>query len=138
MSEQDELNPAERELEAALRSLTPATVRIDPVAAAFAAGERTARRQLRQWQSATAALVVISACAWFVPVQRGTIFGRHIEAPAPIADSVAVVQPHSEQSLLKLRQAIWEKGDDGLPAVELPLVTPLRANEMLSTQRGEI
>ena len=57
MSEHEELNPADREVAEALRSLTPAAVRIDPVAAAFAAGRQSARNQLVRWRGLAACAV---------------------------------------------------------------------------------
>ena len=44
--EHDEINPADREVVESLRSLVPTAVRIDPVAAAFAAGRRSAENQV--------------------------------------------------------------------------------------------
>ena len=67
MSEMDELSSAERELEAALHSLAPASADVDLVPAAFEAGRRSARRQLRWWQSAAIALLVVSTAAWLLP-----------------------------------------------------------------------
>ena len=45
------LNPAQREVEGALRSLAPASARVDPVAAAFDAGRRSTRGRVRVWRA---------------------------------------------------------------------------------------
>jgi hypothetical protein len=74
MSDEGQLNPAERELEMALRSLRPAPAQIDPVAAAFAAGCRVARTRLRLWQTAAAAAMIAAAGgAWLMlaPLKQG-------------------------------------------------------------------
>jgi hypothetical protein len=137
MSEQEDLSPAERELEAALRSLAPAAARIDSVGAAFAAGQRSMRRQIRTWQSAAAAILLVSTGAWLVPFQRGMMTSRDVGDSAPVAEATNDALPRSEQSLLMLRQAVWKKGIDGLPAMPLPTAAPIRVNEIISTQRGE-
>ena len=65
MSPQDELTPAEREFELALKSLTPTPARVDPAAAAFEAGRRQARRRRWGWQAAAAAVAGMAAVsAW--------------------------------------------------------------------------
>jgi hypothetical protein len=88
MSNEDRLTPAERELEAALRSLRPAPARINPVAAALAAGRRTAPRRVHYWQVAAAAAVVIVAVggAWLA-------LGRRGEAPDQVVRQDSAVQP---------------------------------------------
>ena len=70
MQDEAGLDPPERELELALRSLAPAVARIDPVSAAFEAGRRSSRRQVRLWQSAVAALLLVSAGSWLIPAAR--------------------------------------------------------------------
>src|SRR5688572_10223984 len=83
----ENLTPAERELEAALTSLTPAAAQIDPVAAAFDAGGRAARRQVRVWRSATAAMLLIAVGGWLMPLGRAPHHpGETIVAtsPAPV------------------------------------------------------
>jgi hypothetical protein len=69
--EETNLTPADRELEAALKSLAPSrSTRVNPVDAAFTAGGRSARRQLRVWQSATAALMLVAIGSW-LPTRGG-------------------------------------------------------------------
>ena len=46
MQEQNGLTPQEQELELALQSLTPTSGELSPLSAAFAAGRRSARRQI--------------------------------------------------------------------------------------------
>jgi hypothetical protein len=69
MSHEDPLTSAERDLEAALRSLRPAPAQVDVAAAADAAShrapsQRLPRRRLRLWHIAAAAAVVVVAGAW--------------------------------------------------------------------------
>ena len=88
MSDQDELNPAERELEAALKSLTPRAARLDPVAAAYSAGQRSARREVRGWRVATAAMALVAlgpGCC------RGTelVWDKRLRSWLPFAGNAA-------------------------------------------------
>jgi hypothetical protein len=136
MSEQDGLNPAERELEGALRRLAPAAARIDPVAAAFEAGRRSTRGRVRLWQSIAAAMVIVTVGTWLIPLRTIKLGGRLEVASTPTAEGFPAARPPSDQSLLMLRQAVWERGVDGLPAVALP-PTMSRENKVLSIQRGE-
>jgi hypothetical protein len=137
--EHDDLTPADRELEAALKSLSPARAAgIDPIEAAFVAGGRAARRQMRVWQSAAAAALVIAIGSWMIPL------GREAEVPPP--PTIASVPPSSvvvvvatapsawpspsSHSLVTLQQVVHEKGVDGLPATELPTVGNLRISDL--------
>jgi hypothetical protein len=129
MSEQDGLSPAERELEAALRSLAPA--------AAFEAGRRSTRRQVRRWQLAAAAMLLVTAGMWWAPAGHDSFATTTDKLSVPLAESVRGTQPRAEQSLLMLRQAVWEKGVDGLPAVPLPPASSTRASELTSIHQGE-
>ena len=88
MSALDELSPEDREMEAALRSLAPASAEIDPVAAAFEGGRRSARRQLRLWQSAAITLLVVSTAAWLLP--RGPDVRRLVEKEDMVPVTAAV------------------------------------------------
>jgi hypothetical protein len=131
--EQDNLSPADRELEAALKSLAPSHAsRIDPVAAAFTAGSRAAQRQIRMWQSAVAAVLIVSIGSWLFPLDRD----RTAPATAPervvMSSSTPAPPPNAlaRQSVVMLQHAMREKGVDGLPATELPTVRNLRISEL--------
>jgi hypothetical protein len=66
MFNEDKLNAAERDLEAALKSLRPAPARIDLGATVVRSG-RSAGRRLRVWAiAATAAAVLIGGGTWLV------------------------------------------------------------------------
>jgi hypothetical protein len=132
------LNPAQREVEGALRSLAPAPARVDPVAAAFNAGRRSAGRQVHLWRSAAAFLLLLSAGSWLVPLSRKGSSG--VTPPEP-AGSLAVIptrsqvpptpaQPLPEESLIMLQQAVRDKGLDGLPAPRLPAVREVGAGDL--------
>jgi hypothetical protein len=94
MPDEDRLNPAERELEAALRSLRPVPAQIDPVAAALAAGGRAARRRRRRWEAAAAAAVILAAGgAWLLLALGGRVpGGGERPSAAPRTHMVAVDQ----------------------------------------------
>jgi hypothetical protein len=137
MSKQDGLSPAERELETALRSLAPAAVRLEAVAAAFEAGRRSVRRQVRLWQSAAAAMLLVVASVWLSQAGHVRVALTEREPSTLLADSARATQPRAEQSLFMLRQAVWEKGVDGLPAVQLPPSSSTRANGISFIPQGE-
>jgi hypothetical protein len=134
--ENHDLTPADRELESALKSLAPSrSSNISPIDAAYAAGSRSARRQLHLWQSATAALLLVAIGGWLVP------FGGRTSAPPPptvvatapdltnvvmIASTAPTAAPLPAHSLFMLQQAVREHGTDGLPTTELPTIRDLR------------
>ncbi|HEX3602431.1 MAG TPA: hypothetical protein VHU84_19915 [Lacipirellulaceae bacterium] len=136
MSQENELTPAERELEAALMSLAPMATRLDPMAAAFAAGRISARREVRMWRAAAAALAVLAAGTWVLPSVRNEVAVMRVGIPAKIASSPAM-PPLPEQSMAVLRKTIWEKGVDGLTPVQLAPAKSIHIDEINLTHRGE-
>src|SRR5262249_21993681 len=108
MSEQDELNPAERELEAAMKSLRPVMTRLDPVSAAYEAGRRSCRSEVRVWRAAAAALALVGAGVWLLPGAQRLVAVKQMQVPPVIAISRESA-PIAEQSMAMLRKAIWEK-----------------------------
>jgi hypothetical protein len=136
MQEQERLNGADQEFEAALSSLAPMEVQIDPVAAAYSAGRRSARRQVRTWQSAAAMMLVVSAAMWVAPVARdGMVLGPS-QATTPFAGrseraTQLVAVPFASQSFVALQAAMREHGVDGLPVVELPATQLTRIDNRL-------
>ena len=107
MSDKGELTPAERELETALRSLRPTPARINPVAAALAAGRRTSPVRLRFWRiAATAAAILVGSGAWLTLRQREHMPDR-IEHPAFEPELAAVTEsPLEPPTLLVYRRAL--------------------------------
>ena len=131
--EQDNLTSADREFEAALKSLAPSRAsRIDPIAAAFSAGSRAVRRQIRYWQSAVAAVLIIAVGSWLIP------FDRARRAPSTVTERAVIVASNpalpnapARQSVVMLQHVMVEKGVDGLPATELPTVGNLSVSDLL-------
>lgn len=136
MSDQNELNPADRELEAALKSLTPIATRLDPVSAAYEAGRRSVHRQLRIWRAATAALMLVSAGMWLLPRQQNLVATHQ-----PVLPTVAIASPtlaHVDaQSMAMLRKTISEKGVEGLSPVQLAPPKTIHIEDFTQTHRGE-
>jgi hypothetical protein len=125
MQEQNDLNPAERELEAVLKSLTAKPGRIDTVSAAFAAGERSAWRRARVVHSAVAAALVLCVALWNGFTNR--------PRPAPHNTSVQLISSTpapADQSIVMMRRAVLENGLDGLPAASVPAGRAVRMNEI--------
>jgi hypothetical protein len=132
MSEQDGLSPADRELESALQTLAPAAARLDAVTAAFEAGRRSSRRQVRLWQSAAAAMLLVSAGMWCTPVDRGGMIPHKNSAIAVVAAVPAdVPREFAPQSIAMLQAAMREHGVDGMPPVNLPDVSSTRIENRL-------
>jgi hypothetical protein len=136
MSDQDELNPAELEFEAALKSLSPAATRLDPVSAAYEAGRRSVRSQVRVWQAAAAVLTLVGAGSWLLPSGQQLVAVEKVRVPTVVAVSRESA-PISEQSMMMLQKAIWEKGVDGMSPVQLAPTKVIHVDEIISTYRGE-
>ena len=136
MSEQDELNPVERELEAAFKSLTPKAARLDPIAAAYDAGQLSARRQVRRWRVATAAMAILGAGTWLLPVAQSSLAEKEVRGPV-VAAAPAEARPVSQQSMIMLQRVVWEKGMEGLTPVQLAPVEAVHINEITPTHKGE-
>src|SRR5262245_61787134 len=135
MSDQDELNPADRELEAALKSLTPRATRLDPVAAAYSAGQRSARSEVRRWRSVAAVAILVGAGTWLSPVTQNWLDGGQRQYPELLA-TTPDIRPVSEQSMAMLRKTVWEKGVDGLTPVQLSPAKAIHIDEVLSKDKG--
>ena len=132
-NEPTDLTPADRELEAALKSLAPSrTTDIDPVAAAFAAGSRSARRQVRFWRSAAAAVLVIGIGSWLIPFDRAPHPPPTLATvpPPPVVIAAAPPAPPGSHSLVALQHVVHEKGVDGLPTTEAPTVRNFRLTDL--------
>jgi hypothetical protein len=136
--EENDLTPADRELEAALKSLAPTRPSgIDPLTAAFAAGGRAARREVRFWQSAAAAAVLMIAIGgWLIPLGRDANVSPPTIASAPPSPPLVTTAPApswsspGRHSVVTLQQTVHAKGVDGLPTTELPAVRNLRLADL--------
>jgi hypothetical protein len=129
MQNENELNPADRELELALKSLTPIGGRVDAIAAAFAAGGRSSQRWVRTWQSAAAAMLLVAAGSW---VMRAPTPSHDRSTPTIIViQPAAPARPLPDQSLLVLQRDVTEHGVDGLPASHIPVVQLMTSNGTL-------
>jgi hypothetical protein len=127
MSHEDNLSPADREFEDALRSLAPATARIDPIAAAFEAGAMSTRSRVRVWQSLAAIMLIVLVGTWTLPAprSRNSVNVNFVEAVSPIT-----VQPVSAQSVLVLQKTVRDHGIDALPRTEVPAMRGFDAKDL--------
>jgi hypothetical protein len=137
MQEPNGLSPAQRELEAALRSLAPAPAHVDPLAAAFAAGQRSTRRQVRFWQGAATVIAVLGASLWLGGPPRDSVIREH-DPSRPMIAAPPPPRPLSDQSVASLQQAVRTHGLDGLPSVSLPSVQITRAQGGGLAYQGEL
>jgi hypothetical protein len=115
MSDEDQLSPAERELETALRSLRPRAARIDAEAASGAAGRIVAGRVraagwLRHWHVpavAAAAALAVAGGAWLA-LRHGRA-GHHDfvrKSPTVEPQVVAIEGQVAPPTLRAYRQAL--------------------------------
>jgi hypothetical protein len=124
MQEPNGLNHEQRELESALRCLSPAAAKIDPITAAFTAGRRSSRRQLHLWRSATVLILLVGAASRLMPPERNAAVQPRDFSENKIA--IRSEQPPPEapapQSVRVLQETMREKGPDGLPSANVPSV----------------
>jgi hypothetical protein len=131
MSQHDELNPADNEVVETLRSLAPAQVRIDSVAAAYAAGRNSAKRQLLHWRAIAAVLLVTGTASWLLPAGESMV--REARPPsnfASAAPGVRVADAHA-QSLAALQYAMYRNGVQSMPVTSIPTAGSIRVSDRL-------
>jgi hypothetical protein len=131
MQEPNGLNPAEHEVEEALRTVTPSAARIDPVAAAFAAGQRSATSQLQRWRAAAAVLLLVSAGSWLLPASDHDSDVERSRVSIALVEPIDSLPHPSAQSLLALRYAVFQHGIEGLPTTPIPASRPVRSRDLL-------
>lgn len=122
MRDEMNINPADRELESALRGLKPVASAVDPIGCAFDAGRASMRRQNRTWQGACAALLV---CVGALATLRT---GQAPQQPSDPGVYAAATPTASPDSYLLVRNRVLQDGLGALPS--LPAgnpVTPPRA-----------
>jgi hypothetical protein len=126
---EDDLTPAERELEAALRLLRPAPAALDPLVIAYRAGARTRTTSLWAWRAVAAVLAVGLGAAVLNDSGRdvgGTSSGTvMVERPAPRSRAASptfiTMQPQNAPSQWRLRERVL---DQGLDALAVPIWSP--------------
>jgi hypothetical protein len=137
--EQDELSPAEREVEAALRGLRPADAGIDPLVIAYRAG--SARRETSLWMWRAAAAVFAIALGAVVlsgnrqddsSVSRGTLAVDPQPRRTPSTLLVTMPPARSSPSYERLRDRVLEHG---LDALTIPTASPDVKDDSLPTWR---
>ncbi len=131
MSEHGELNPADNEVVQKLRSLAPAAVRIDPVAAAYAAGRNSAKNQVLHWRAIAAVLLVAGTASWFVPAGESTV--REVRSQSDFASAApgTNLADAPAQSLVALQRAMYRNGIQSMPATNIPRAGSIRVSDRL-------
>ncbi len=126
MPNQEYLDPAERELEAALARLDPSRAAIDRDALLFHAGQASVRRHCRAWQSTSAVLggCLALALIW-QPAPRQTPPIVSAPAQSPMAAELVETMPapaprpfdapEREATYITLRNEVLACGIDVLP-----------------------
>jgi hypothetical protein len=127
MQNENDLNPADHEFASALQRLSPMPAKIDPIAAAFAAGQCSARRQIRIWQGATLAAIGLCIATFLMPANRITppVHSTAIIVSRPEISS----EPLSDQSVARLQAAVLAHGLDGLPPLDRPPVKLVKLSD---------
>jgi hypothetical protein len=131
MQERDGLNAERRELELALRSVVPRSVRVDPVSAAFAAGKASGGRKVRFWRATTALVLAAGISIRFLPASRSVVETAHDGSTSVVMPQQPPETSASDASVLILQRAIENHGAEGLPAPRLCPVQPLHAGDVL-------
>lgn len=128
MQDEQDLTPAQRELEAALASLSPARPAIDRDRLLYQAGLAAGRSAYRRWAGvATAAAVVLAASLAVVAAfPRGTAERIvYVSRPAAQSDQPPSLEPWTAQAApgeapraeyLRLRSEVLARGLGALPA----------------------
>jgi hypothetical protein len=154
----DNLSPAHRELEDALRGLSPASVSISRDRLMFQAGAMIGRRSANRWRGATALLVLVNvglmalsvrssrepvnsqiAQVPKVDVQSGEQQGANAELPeSSWAASHITSQSSSAKSTeayVSLRNDVLRRGLSALPvsSASLPAEQPITVDQLLGT-----
>jgi hypothetical protein len=130
MSHDDNLNPADREFEDALRSISPTTARVDPIVAAFRAGARSTRRTTRVWQALAAVMVLALVGSWLIPTFDHAMTSPHFVVQLQSPDSSTVVPAVDAHSVLAMQEAIRDRGLSALPRAEIPTVRAFDAKDI--------
>ncbi len=141
MPNQDDLSPGERELEAALAGLHAAAPSINRDELMFRAGQRSARRRTRAWQTAAVCLGLSTGLAILYPpapreVPR-TVYVSIPPAPSPGwpvpgpvqanpaatelagtgSSPIRLGNPLPPDGYLRVRNAVLARGLDALPSL---------------------
>ena len=129
LEDEPDLTPADRELEAALRGLRPASAGVDAVAIAYAAGAASARRALFRWRAVAAGLALaLGASIVVTAVQPRASEPTIAQAPErePLQAVAAATYPPESvgaAAYLRLRDNVLDRGLDALtsPAPSSPV-----------------
>ena len=115
--EPEELSAADRELEAALGALRPASAGIDPLVIAYRAG--AARRQTSLWMwRAVASVFAVSTGLVVLSANREPVSGSPGHTPSP---AMLVTTEQHSPTYRQLRQRVL---DEGLDALAIPVSSP--------------
>jgi hypothetical protein len=113
--EEQNLDGAERELEAALRGLKPGPATIDPIACAFEAGRKTGARRATAWRSTAAAMSVALIVSILIPMRGSS--SRDVPPMQNEFATVVSLPSHTPgPTYFSTRDAVLDRGVDVLPA----------------------
>jgi len=128
MRNDDGMTPAERELEATLAGLTPASTNVSRDQVMFSAGRASVRRRNHLWQGICSILAVLLLTS-IVSRSRPTVLDRPDEAIAqqrpsvlPVNVSSIPIEPIDRQEAeafrqyVRTRRAVLDRGVEALPA----------------------
>jgi len=124
------LNQEEQELESALKSLSPTSAQIDPIAAAFSAGRRSSARRVRLWQSSAALILMLAVGTRMLPTHQRALVPSSNQFHEDVVFHPQTPQPPAPQSLQVLQDTVREKGLDALPDTSLPRIQIVRAGNL--------
>ena len=133
------LDPAERELEAALARVTPARTSMQRDELMYQAGRRSTRAAMRRWRSVAAMLVVgMGVSLALRPIPRDIERIVYVPQPATVvttpnnASSITPGPDVGPFSMAALQHVAIEKGVDALPFMSSGVTVP-RASSPAAT-----
>ena len=81
-------------------------------------------------------MALLGAGTWLFPVGQDLLVEKQVRVPVVVAVSPEM-RPVSEQSIVMLQRAVWEKGVDGLAPVQLAPNKIMPIDEISSTHKGK-
>ncbi|HTW94470.1 MAG TPA: hypothetical protein VMD30_06745 [Tepidisphaeraceae bacterium] len=120
MQEINPLSQPQMELEAALKSLKPKSISIDPMELAYCAGRTVGRRSVWLWRAACIIMALIAAGACLKPANP--------PASVVVASKAPVMTP--DVSNLRAEMQVINRGWNALPPVRGPGARPIHAADL--------
>ena len=140
--EENELNGVERELEGALRGLSPAPARMSWQQVQVAAAVARERRRTQVWRAVAAVLALAAGVAWIArPAPRVVEVQKVVYRDARPVENDRMVRPvmagGGDLTYLRLRERVLARGVESLPMSRATAAAgTTRATREMEMERG--